>query len=111
MGIDLREDPSLPDSPDRRVLVLSTRLLPTVRHPFRWHFGPILERCWQALVETKFPFTAPLAKRIVFEAVSFEVFWPWMLGLYLWPAHPNHRKVEVAGHGGQDVHTRHAGRG
>jgi hypothetical protein len=61
-------------SPDRRVLALSTRLSPTVLHPFRWHFGPILERCGQALVETKFPFTAPLAERIVFAAVSFEVF-------------------------------------
>ena len=35
------------------------------------------------------PFTAPLAERVVFEAVSFEVFWPWILGRYLRPAHPN----------------------
>jgi hypothetical protein len=74
------------DTPDQRVLALSTRLSPTVRHPFRWHFGPILERCGQALVETKFPFTAPLAESVVFAAVSSEVFWPWMLGRYLWPA-------------------------
>ena len=76
-------------SPDRLVLALSTRLSPTVRHPFRWHFGPILERCGQALVETKFPFTAPLAERVVFEAVSFEVFWPWMPVRCLRLAHPN----------------------
>ena len=65
------------------------RLSPTVRRPFRWHFGPILERCGQALVEATFPFTVPLAERVVFEAVSFEVFWPWMLGQHLRPAHPN----------------------
>jgi hypothetical protein len=35
------------------------------------------------------PFTAPLAECVVFEAVSFEVFWPWILGRYLRPAHPN----------------------
>jgi hypothetical protein len=75
-------------SPDQWVLSLSTCLSPTVRHPFWWHFGPILERPWQALVATTFPFTAPLAKQhVVFEAVSFEAFWPWMLGRYLWQAH------------------------
>jgi hypothetical protein len=35
-----------------------------------------------------FPFTAPVAERVVFEAVSFEVFWQWMLGRYLRLAHP-----------------------
>ena len=35
------------------------------------------------------PFTAPLAEHVVFEAVSFEIFWPWILGRYLRPAHPN----------------------
>jgi hypothetical protein len=69
--------------------MLSTRLSPTVRHPFQWHFGPILERRGWALVETMFPFTAPLAELVVFEAVSFEAFWPWMLGRYLLQAHLN----------------------
>jgi hypothetical protein len=63
--------------------------LADLRHLFRWHFGPILKRCGQALVEMMLPFTAPLAERVVFEAVSFEVFWPWILGRYLRPAHPN----------------------
>jgi hypothetical protein len=63
--------------------------LADLRHPFRWHFGPILERCGQALVETMLPFIAPLADRVVFEVVSFEVFRPWILGRYLRPAHPN----------------------
>ncbi len=76
-------------SPDRWVLALSTRLSPTVRHQFRWHFGPLLERRGQALVETVFPFTAPPAERDIFEAVSFEDFWPWMLRQYLRPAHLN----------------------
>ena len=39
-------------------------------------------------MEAVFPFAAPVAERVVFEAVSFEVFWP-MLGRYLRPAHPN----------------------
>jgi hypothetical protein len=52
--------------------------LADLRHLFRWHFGPILKRCGQALVEMMLPFTAPLAERVVFEAVSFEVFWPWI---------------------------------
>jgi hypothetical protein len=36
-----------------------------------------------------FPFTAPPAECDVFEAVSFEDFWPWLLGQYLRPAHLN----------------------
>jgi hypothetical protein len=63
--------------------------LADLRHLFRWHFGPILKRYGQALVEMMLPFTAPLAERVVVEAVSFEVFWPWILGRYLRPAHPN----------------------
>jgi hypothetical protein len=76
-------------SPDRWVLTLSPRLSPTVRHQFRWHFGPLLPRRDQVLAETMFPFTAPPAECDVFEAVSFEDFWPWMLGQYLRPAHLN----------------------
>jgi hypothetical protein len=36
-----------------------------------------------------FPFTAPPTECDVFEAVSFEDFWPWMLSQYLRPAHLN----------------------
>jgi hypothetical protein len=36
-----------------------------------------------------FPFTAPPADCDVFESVSFEDFWPWMLGQYLRQAHLN----------------------
>ncbi len=98
-------------SPDRRVMSLSTRLSQTMWHPFRWHFGPILERCGQALAEMMLPFTAPLAEHVVFETVSFEVFWPWMLGSIPAAGAPLRSKVDVAGHGGQDVHARHVGRG
>jgi hypothetical protein len=76
-------------SPDRWVLALSPRLSPPVRHQFRWHFGPLLSRPGQVLAETMFPFTAPPAECDVFEAVSFEDFWPWMLSQYLRPAHLN----------------------
>ena len=76
-------------SPDRWVLALSPRLSPTVRHQFRWHFGPLLLRHSQVLAETMFPFTAPPAECDVFEAVSFEDFWPWMLGQYLRQVHLN----------------------
>ena len=76
-------------SPDRWVLALSPRLSPTVRHQFRWHFGPLLLRHDQVLAETMFPFTAPPAESDVLEAVSFEDFWPWLLGEYLRPAHLN----------------------
>jgi len=50
--------------------------LSDLRHRFWWHLGPVLKRCGQALVETMLPFVAPLAGRVGFEAVSFEVFWP-----------------------------------
>ena len=76
-------------SPDRWVLALSPRLSPAVRHQFRWHFGPLLLRHDQVLAETMFPFTAPPAESDVLEAVSFEDFWPWLLGQYLRPAHLN----------------------
>jgi hypothetical protein len=76
-------------SPDRWVLALSPRLSPAVRHQFRWHFGPLLLRHDQVLAETMFPFTAPPAESDVLEAVSFEDFWPWLLGEYLRPAHLN----------------------
>jgi len=75
--------------PDRWVLALSPRLSPTVRHQFRWHFGPLLRGHSQVLAETMFPFTVPPAECDLFEAVSFEDFWPWMLGQYLRPAHLN----------------------
>ena len=76
-------------SPDRWVLALSPRLSPSVRHQFRWHFGPLLSRHCQVLAETMFPFTAPPTECDVFEAVPFEDFWPWMLSQYLRPAHLN----------------------
>jgi hypothetical protein len=40
-------------------------------------------------VETVFPFTAPTAERDIFEAVSFEEFWTWLLRHYLRPVHLN----------------------
>ena len=76
-------------SPARWVLALAARLSKAVRHAFRFHFGPIFERRGRALVETVFPFTTPADEHDLFESVSFEDFWTWLLRHYLRPAHLN----------------------
>jgi len=71
------------------VLALSSRLSPKVRHQFRVYLGYVVPRRGQVLAETMFPFTAPPDECDIFETVSFDDFWPWMLGPYQQPAHLN----------------------
>jgi hypothetical protein len=76
-------------SPARWVLALAARLSKAVRHAFRFHLGPIFEQRGRSLVETVFPLTTPADEHDLFESVSFEDFWTWLLRHYPRPAHLN----------------------
>jgi len=67
----------------RWVTALMPRLAPAVRHRFRVQFG----RGARSLARTVFPFAVSPGEPDVFESVSFEDFWPWLLSEYLHSAH------------------------
>jgi len=67
----------------RWVTALMPRLAPAVRYRFRVQFG----RGARSLARTVFPFAVSPGETDVFESVSFEDFWPWLLSEYLHSAH------------------------
>jgi len=67
----------------RWVTALMPRLTPAVRHRFRVQFG----RGARSLARTVFPFAVSPGEPDVFESVSFEDFWQWLLSEYLHSAH------------------------
>jgi hypothetical protein len=67
----------------RWVTALMQRLAPAVRYQFRVQFG----RGARSLARTVFPFAVSPGEPDVFESVSFEDFWPWLLSKYLHSAH------------------------
>jgi hypothetical protein len=87
-------------------LALAGLLSRAVWHTFLFHFGLLLERRGRALVETVFPFTAPTAERDIFEAVSFEEFWTWLLRHYLRPVHLNLARLHGMCDEQEQVHDR-----